>query len=139
VLFVTIAPFDEPDITMATLVDEARVATRRFARRAGYHFVGIGVALDWVVDDGVRKLSKLGDFDEVIVGGNWMNTGIRLFVGTRGPELTIPQIVVFLQERTVSREGVEAGPLRELRRVVGLPEMMAWKDAGHPIPEPAGL
>lgn len=139
VTLVVVAPTSKPPTEMVTIVKDATVAVGEAAQNAGMFFSTIGVSDDWSVERGLDLLSSFGHFDEVIVGRNWFNSGIMLFVDGLGGRAAVPQIVVVRQEKTI-RDGPPwaYGPMEELARVAGLAEISDWAARGFPI-EPSGL
>ena len=92
----------------------------------------IGVALDWDVKRGAAFLEPLGAFDQVVIGGNWVNLAVAQFV-LRDPlaEMAMPQIVVL--ERTVQQgDRVTISEPRVIRRIIGGADIPAWVAAGAP-------
>lgn len=65
---VDVAGFPE---SLSRLKDEVRRQGDAANMRIGI----IGVALDWGVPSGLAWLRRFGEFDEVLVGRNWLNTG----------------------------------------------------------------
>lgn len=87
----------------------------------------IGISLDWDPAAGSVSLSDLGSFDEVIVGGNWFNTGVLQYVWQHPTRASaIPQIVLI--SRTIHRAGgvIRIGEEQELLRLVGSREILDW-------------
>lgn len=100
-----------------TLV-QIRTGLKKTAELAGATFVMVGVAVEsdpWVGVDFVRTF---GEFDEVLAGGSWMNTGILAYVARDLPgEWSIPQLV--LVERDVSMGGPGQVPILSADRLIG--------------------
>ncbi len=95
----------------------------------------VGIAVDQSWEGSIDFLRSIADFDEVLAGGGWLNTGVVLF-GHRdipGP-ISVPQIVVI--RRNVSRldDHTIVAPDQLLLRKVGLNELWAWQARGFPIP-----
>ncbi len=87
----------------------------------------VGVALDFDTKAGVKLLTKLAAFDELIVGGNWANHAANKYIWDQFPGMpTIPQMVVL--ERTVeySDRGVVVGDEEVLVRLLGTDEIERW-------------
>lgn len=125
-------------------IEEVRRALREKARKKGWSFVAVGVALDWSVEEGLGHLRKLGHFDEVSVGSNWTNSmAIRyLWEDFPGPAAT-PQVVVL--KRTVGmREGGTGGVAyfvdkeRVLTRKLGTVEIEQWVKDRVNLPQVPG-
>ncbi len=96
-------------------------------------FVGIAVGSD--PGEGIELLNKIGRFDEVMAGGNWLNIGTEKFIwGPSGfglPET--PQII--LLERTVHRRERSIAVIGEhvLQRFVGDRAIEGWVNGGAAI------
>ena len=74
------------------------------ANASGKHLSSIGVSIDNDVEIGTAFLSRFAGFDEVSVGGNWLNGAALLYIVRDVPgRLMIPQIVVV--ERDISTSG----------------------------------
>jgi hypothetical protein len=95
----------------------------------------IGVSMDWEPEIGWSYLRQVGAFDEVAVGSNWfgLHPEVLMFSGA-AVEPSIPQIVIY--ERTVASGGARPtfGPRRILRALRGRDEIVAWLNAGAPLP-----
>ena len=107
----------------------------------------IGVALDKDIDAGLRFLSKLGEgkpsgaFDQIVVGGSWLNEQIVRFVWReRVTEARLPQVLVI--ERPVNtqsylltyRIGVEGDTV--VANPGGMAEIITWLKQGAPLNKP---
>lgn len=81
---------------MPELIERAKLRARDEAIDNGANFAAIGVVVDWNVKDGFNHLSKFGEFDEVMVGRNWFNTGARKFIyaDTTIERGSVPQLVI---------------------------------------------
>jgi hypothetical protein len=116
-------------------VDSVRSILKTRALRANENFRMIGVSLDWEPEVGWNYLRQFGAFDEVAVGSNWfgLHPEVLMFSGA-SIEATIPQIVIY--ERTVSVADAKPtfGPRRILRSLRGRDQMVAWLNAGAPLP-----
>lgn len=104
------------------------------AKQAHAAFSVIGVSTDWQTAKGSEFLAPLGLFDQVVVGGNWMNLAVEHLVW-RDPKGSpaLPQVLVF--DRTVNPEGrtITFSEPNLLRRVTGSDSIVAWVAAGAPI------
>lgn len=116
-------------------VDSVRSILRTRALRANESFRMIGVSLDWEPEVGWNYLRQFGAFDEIAVGSNWfgLHPEVLMFSGA-GVEAAVPQIVIF--ERTVAHGDARPtfGPRRILRSLRGRDQMVAWLNAGAPLP-----
>lgn len=125
------APVKEAIESMKTLVAAQ-------ARQSGASFAAIGVANDWDVKEAADFIATNGQFDQLVLGGNFTNLAIEQFVW-RDPNgiATMPQILII--ERTVKTgaQKIEISELKILRRLNGSEEIPAWVKLGAPIAESA--
>lgn len=116
-------------------VDSVRSILKRRALRANESFRMVGVSLDWEPEVGWNYLRQFGAFDEVAVGSNWfgLHPEVLIFSGAE-IEASIPQIVLY--ERTVALGDARPtfGPRRMLRALRGRDQIVAWLNAGAPLP-----
>ena len=116
-------------------VDSVRSILTRRALRANEAFRMVGVSLDWAPEVGWNYLRQFGDFDEVAVGSNWfgLHPEMLIFSGAQ-VEPSIPQIVIY--EHTVALGDAKPafGPRRILRSLRGRDQIVAWLNAGAPVP-----
>jgi hypothetical protein len=100
----------------------------------GQQFVSAGVAIDWRVEDGIDFLAAFGEFDEIIVGGNWLNSGAIRYIWRDFPgESAVPQVVVVKRSVTVSSATISVGEEELLARLAGAEQITKWVDLGAPI------
>ncbi len=97
-------------------------AARELARGRNLELVSIGSAVDQSPDVGLRWLSRIGDFDEVVAGQGWTGTAAQSFLWNLGPsQPSVPQILVFLRNvRAISETELvvtQSTPLLRLRGV----------------------
>lgn len=141
VTLVVVAPTATPPDEMVAIVRDATAAVGQAVRNAGMLFSTIGVSDDWSVERSLDLLNSFGHFDEVIVGRNWFNSGIMMFISDLEGPPVVPQIVVIRQRKTRSDSRVVPwthGPIEELARAAGLAEMSNWAAQGFAI-EPDGF
>lgn len=127
----------------AGFAEEVRAAKQALAQQAasrGARFVAQGVALDNVLADGFDHLKKLGPFDEISVGGGWVNEfAFRYFWSEiPGPPAT-PTILVlrrwiYVPDTTSTVPVYSIGEAELLVRKVGLFEIQRWVALGSPSP-----
>jgi len=116
---------------MRDLLTKQAVSTNR-------RFILRGVSLEPTVEEGLQDLSLFGKFDEVSVGGNWTNSAVVRYIGTRFDSAQasgIPQVV--LLERDVTEGGpssLTVSPEREIARYVGTRDIDTWVRRGAPLP-----
>ncbi|MBW3630223.1 MAG: hypothetical protein KY464_13105 [Gemmatimonadetes bacterium] len=134
-------PSNHEDLPGALEQLKVRLRDRADGGRRG--FATVGIARDWVVDEGLAHLRKYGSFDEVMAGRNWMNAGVRRYVWEEIPgEASTPQVLVV--ERAVgdvAARGIQYGTQGErlVVRKVGTDEILAWAQQGAPLPELAAV
>jgi hypothetical protein len=113
--------------------DLARAAidsVRRQVELAGNLFETVGVSDQWDVRHGIEELQEIGPFDEVIVGRNWLNHGVELYISSVGARPVVPQIVVVNQSIHMDSLPYDYGPLRFVKRVAGTSELLQWSRDG---------
>jgi hypothetical protein len=97
------------------------------AAAAGAGFAAIGVAAEASVPDGFRHLTKVGLFDEVLVGRGFGSIAAARYVSEVLPGgATTPQVLVTLRDVRQESWGYTSGPERLLSRSVGLSEIRDW-------------
>jgi hypothetical protein len=123
-------PASTPDAIATTL---AQVQDRVHAQTTAQNvrFARLGVAVSNGAADGVRYLEEVGEFDEVIAGGGWRNTGIHRFVDIDLPGIAMtPQVIIV---RRVRRTGVLTESV--LVRKAGNAAIQLWNSRGAPLPD----
>jgi hypothetical protein len=108
-----------------------KLALQQRAEDAGMGFNAIAVAIDWNVERGVEYLRNLGEFDEIIVGRNWINSGLDRYVYQFHHSATVPQIVVVVEE--VQHDPFDYKLGASLTTRVGADEIVDWASSGAPI------
>ena len=106
--------------------------SRASGRGWGFRTIAVVQTLD--AEQGVRYVRRFGTFHEIVSGGAWYNTGIRMYVleDLRGKAAT-PQVVVTLRlraapaERSVLREDV-------MVRKIGVESIESWYVHGMKLP-----
>lgn len=93
----------------------------------------IGISLDSDARRGVRYLADLADFDEVIAGGNWLNTGSEKYLWAYPSDVNIPQIVILQRVVTWSDKQPNVEDERVLSRIVGAQGIIEWAGRGMPV------
>lgn len=100
---------------------------RAEAERQGLALEVVGVSVDWDVDDGIRFLRRYGPFDEMVVGGNWVNLAAIEYIWRDQPGTpTIPQIVVVRRRVDPGPSTIGVGPDQVLGRFVGVEQIVEW-------------
>lgn len=127
-------PCHSPEVKSA--LEAAKVALAERARREGKTFVAVGVATDYIVEEGIEFLASSGRFDEIVVGRNWLNSASLAHLwrseGVEDRVVAIPGVVVFEQEVSLG-EIVEASEPRYLVELAGADAIPAWAEAGAPL------
>lgn len=112
-----------PDLPKALAVIRAREDTQ--ATREGKTFISVGVALDDDPSIGLAFLKTFGNFDQLSVGGNWLNAmAIDLLIrDTKGP-LSLPQLIVLERTVTVGPAAIQVGQDRVMGRYIGFDDIL---------------
>jgi hypothetical protein len=114
-----------------------RTAKQSLADRfsgGGRQFVSTGVFVDWQLEKGIDFIDGVGYFDEVIVGGSWLNSGAIRYIWRDYPGASaLPQVIVVKRGVTVSRNTIAVGEEELLLRLVGAEAIMRWVELGMPI------
>jgi hypothetical protein len=104
---------------------------RERVRAQGKTFVSVGVAMDWSVAEGVDFLLSFGQFDELVVGRNWLNSAVVRYVWRDTPgSAALPQLVVVTRHVNVGGSIIDVGSERLLTRKLGADEIIAWARQG---------
>jgi len=127
-----------PQLVPTLAATRARLS--REARAHGRTLRFIAVSVDDDLGSGLRFLARLGDFHEVSVGGNWLNTQVASLVW-RDPraEPAVPQWVVVERDVTIAPRRIVVGAERVVARIVGMDEMQRFTGqarAGTPAGAP---
>jgi hypothetical protein len=97
------------------------------ARAAGKQITFVGVSTDWTLAKGLDFLSHYGAFDEVVVGGNWMNSSVVSYVWRDVPGAPmLPQVVVLERAIEVNDGSYTVSADRLIARKLGADEMIQW-------------
>lgn len=104
------------------------------ARRDRVGFSATGVSIDWEPDSGVAYLATLADFDQWVVGRNWLNDDVvQLVWQDSTATAAMPQLIVF--ERDVKQDehaqrqppsGIAFTAPGILHRFVGAAPLARW-------------
>jgi len=115
-------------------IETAKRALAERSTAAGRQFTSAGVAIDWRIEDGIEFLAAFGEFDEIIVGGSWLNSGAIRYVWEDFPgSSVVPQVVVVRRPVTVSSSTISVGEEELLARLAGADQIMEWVDLGAPL------
>ena len=113
------------------LVRHAKLAIRSRAENEEMGFAALGIARDVAVHAGLEHLATFGEFDEVMAGRGWLNTGVLQYVYNEFPgRAATPQVVVL--RRRVAIEGGQRSIEDEhvILRKVGLTQIRTWVESG---------
>jgi hypothetical protein len=114
-----------PDFVPAVRAMKAELARRAAAQGKGLRLVG--VAMDDKVSDGMMLLNRIGPFDEISVGGNWLNSNAVAYVWRSSDRsAAVPQWVVLERDVAVTPEAITVAPDRVVAIVAGADRMRAW-------------
>jgi hypothetical protein len=107
------------------------------ANRSHAGFGTLGVAINDDADSGAAMLAPLSQFDEVSLGGGWVNHLAVRYIWTDSAGVpAIPQVLVIARDVN-SSEGKTQWSVtnsRVLTRVVGADLIRAWIVKGAPLP-----
>ena len=101
------------------------------------HLSTVGVSLDWDVPAGLSMLEPITEYSEVIVGSNWLNSGVERFIwaDTTAPP-SLPQVVLVARQVEMGARVTLSGE-RLLARFDGASAIEAWVRQGARIPADA--
>jgi hypothetical protein len=126
------------DPEVAQLIREAAACLRERATSLEASLVSVGVSPVWIPGEGWRYLERIMNFDEVVIGRNWLNSEIvDLAWAHSNARVATPQIIVYKQRVVLSSES-ETGRTSISReaptvRVTGKDEIGPWVEAGCPL------
>ena len=107
------------DPMLRTLQDEAR--------SRGFGFTAVGVAVDEPADSGYAYLKRLAEFDEILTGRQWLNTGLVHFLW---PDSTItpatPELLIIARRYSNGVLGPRAVRTERLFFAQGVDSIMAF-------------
>ena len=113
------------------LVRDLFAELRQTATDAGMTFVAVGIAAGRNLDREISHLKKVAPFDQLVVGGQLTNLGLRRYMLEHFPgQVSTPQVIAL---HAASETG---SPPEEqlLARRIGILELKEWRDAGLPLP-----
>lgn len=121
------------------LVQQVKSSLEAQARRRGWSFEAVGVALDWEPEEGLEHLRRFGRFDEVSAGYSWANMlALQYYGDLRTEPVSTPEILVV--RRTLRRPDFVSGAANYsasggqlLLRKAGLHELRSWARQGSPL------
>ena len=115
-------------------VRTARLAVRDKSIAEDIGFAAVGVARDVVASKGIAHLAAFGEFDEIMAGRGWLNSGVLRYIygDLPGPAAT-PQILVVERRVVVDQGQRSVAGERVVARHAGLAEIRKWVDRGMPL------
>lgn len=124
------------DPALAPLVRRAADNLRQNAAEDDATLVSVGVSPNWVPGEGWRFLSRIMNFDEVVIGRQWFNSKVVELVWSDPTAVGMtPQIIVYRQFVVPHSDTVRASISREtpIVRASGLDGIRRWVEAGSPL------
>lgn len=115
------------DPNLVAIVDATKGALARDAAARGRKLHLIAISLDDDIGPALRFLARLGTFNEVSIGGNWLNSQVSSLVwNDPQTEPQIPQWIIVDRDVTIgqARIAIRSGQVRT--RIVGLDGMRRW-------------
>jgi hypothetical protein len=116
------------------VVEGIKLQLRGRAEQAGMRFAVAGAATDWHVEPGLAFLRHFGEWDEVLVGRNWLNAAAVRYLWRDIPgRPAVPQVILLRRHVTVSDEGIEISEEQLVARKLGVFEIEDWYENGSPF------
>ncbi len=108
---------------------------RREAERSSRKVSLAGVSIDVRADTGAAYLQRLGEWDEIVAGRNWMNSAVTRYVwqNAYGPP-TIPQVIVVRHVVARTPRSIRVGEEEKVFAATGHEAIEQWVARGTPIP-----
>lgn len=94
------------DPELPPLIGSLKADLADYAAERDMGFETYGVAVDWATDEGIQHLASFGEFDEVAVGNNWMNSILLDYVWELDQPLATPAVFVYQQQPQVDADTV---------------------------------
>jgi len=127
------APCNRPEYK--TAIRKMKVLVARQAAAKSESFAAIGLGLDWNTDTAWRYFASLGQFDELVLGRNWRNTGVITYVWRDSATTPgIPQVIILRRHVTESQTRLAVSPDSVLTRIAGAKQIVDWVARGAPVP-----
>jgi hypothetical protein len=105
------------------------------ARARGFGFTAVGMAVDDPADSGYAYLKRLAEFDEILTGRQWLNTGLVHFLW---PDSTItpatPELLILARRFSNGVLGPRSVRTERLFFAQGVDSIMAFAKRGAPLP-----
>jgi hypothetical protein len=94
----------------------------------------IGIGVDEDPSTGLQALSRFGEFNEIVIGGGWMNLGAREFIWvTHQGVAAVPQLVVLNSQAEMLGARLSFNS-DVLMRLVGQDDLKRWERQGFRLP-----
>ncbi len=127
------------DEQLPSLIEQIKVGMAARAAVEGFGFTVVGVGIDWSPQVAFDHLVGFGEFDELVLGNNWLNSAALKYLWQDIPGVPeVPQVVVVQRELQALDQGGPpvAGVFNErlLARHIGLLELRRWLENGLPLP-----
>jgi hypothetical protein len=88
------------------------------------------VAIDWNIDNGQRFLESIGTFDEISLGGSWLNqTSVRLMVRDQPSIIGTPEVITLVRTIRMQGPGLSVSNDSLVKRLVGGEEIIKFRNA----------
>lgn len=127
-----------PDLPASVKHLKRRIFAEAQARGAA--FASIGIARDEVAADGVKYLRRFGDFDELMSGRGWVNSGVQQYVfGDMPGRAMTPQIIVVWRTLEYKSGRVIVRRSRLVARKTGVEAIRSWDGALTSLPNIAAV
>ena len=99
----------------------------------------VGIAIDVSLERGLDFLRRTGPFDEISVGGNWLNdAAVELFWRDRPGPAALPQVVVVRRPVKVTQRNYWVGGDSIVMRKTGIHDIIEWIGGGASLPGVGG-
>ena len=113
-----------------------KILLARQAAQRGESFAVVGIGIDWNVDTARAYFATLGQFDELVLGRNWRNTGALAYMWRDSiARPAMPQVVLVRRhiDFPPGSSRMTVSPDSVLRRLVGASSIVAWVAQGAQI------
>lgn len=120
----------------ASAFESLRDSVTARAQREGARTRMIGVAVDPTVGDGLDVLEQFGHFDEITLGGGWLNVASQKYMwGRFAGKAGVPQVLILQRRLHIQGSDFRVAEETFVIRKVGTDELLAWAHAGFPWPQ----
>lgn len=131
--FVLVAPTANSDTALTFAIRRAHAVIKDRSKNEHLLFSSIGISDTWNTDSGVVQLSEIAKFDEIIVGRNWLNTGVAAYINSFGAQAAVPQVIIVTENIDTEKVPHVYSSRREVARLVGRRELEEWLASGAPL------